>query len=143
VTRYVLDASVAAKWYLPPSDEPLSAEAASLLQQYAAGNCRLLVPDVFWIEAANTLWKSVQRGKISRTASETAIEALQRTQIPTAPSLPLLREALQIAADYRRPVYDALYVALAVASNAVLLTADERLANALAARFPIRWLGAV
>ena len=33
------------------------------------------------------------------------------------------------------------YVALAITSGRPLLTADEKLANALAAHFPIRWLG--
>jgi len=33
-------------------------------------------------------------------------------------------------------------VALAVREKVELITADERLANALAARFPVRWLGA-
>ena len=41
-----------------------------------------------------------------------------------------------------RAVYDCLYVALAVQSKSDLVTADERLANALAARFPVKWLGA-
>jgi hypothetical protein len=31
---------------------------------------------------------------------------------------------------------------LAVQSKADLVTADERLANALAAHFPVKWLGA-
>jgi predicted nucleic acid-binding protein len=39
--------------------------------------------------------------------------------------------------------YDGLYVSLAVASKATLVTADERMANALAAHFPVRWLGAI
>ena len=47
------------------------------------------------------------------------------------------------AATFSRTVYDGVYVALAVHSNMPLVTADERLANALAARFPIRWLGAL
>jgi predicted nucleic acid-binding protein len=40
-----------------------------------------------------------------------------------------------IAFAYDRSVYDCLYVALAVQSKTDLITADERLANALAARF--------
>jgi predicted nucleic acid-binding protein len=40
-------------------------------------------------------------------------------------------------------VYDGVYIALAVLTGMPLVTSDERLANALAARFPIRWLGAL
>jgi predicted nucleic acid-binding protein len=40
-------------------------------------------------------------------------------------------------------VYDCTYVALAIASERLLVTADERLANALAAHLPVRWLGSV
>jgi predicted nucleic acid-binding protein len=38
-------------------------------------------------------------------------------------------------------VYDSIYTALAVNSNAQFVTADERLANALAAYLPVKWLG--
>jgi predicted nucleic acid-binding protein len=55
----------------------------------------------------------------------------------------LLRDAFAISAASGRTVYDAMYVALAVISNAPLVTADERLANALAARYPVRWLGSL
>ena len=34
-------------------------------------------------------------------------------------------------------------VALAVESRAQLITADEKLANALAAHLPVKWLGAL
>jgi predicted nucleic acid-binding protein len=45
----------------------------------------------------------------------------------------LIETALQIAIETERSVYDALDVAAAVQSQAVLLTADRRLVNALAA----------
>ena len=59
------------------------------------------------------------------------------------PSSMLFSEALQIALTHDRSVYDRLYVALAVQSKTEWITADERLANALAARLPVKWLGAI
>lgn len=40
-----------------------------------------------------------------------------------------------------RSVYDSLDVALAVRMKSQLITADEGLANALAAYLPVKWLG--
>jgi predicted nucleic acid-binding protein len=143
VTACVLDASVAAKWFLPGAGETLTAEAAGVLEAYAAGRLRLLVPDLFWPETGNILWKAVRQGRISRTSAEQAIVTLQDRKLVTAPTAPLLQDAFAIAAAFERTVYDCIYVALAVHANLPLVTADERLANALAARFPIRWLGAL
>jgi predicted nucleic acid-binding protein len=49
--------------------------------------------------------------------------------------------ALQIATTYDRSFVDSLYVALSLQARAELITADERLVNALGSRFPVRWLG--
>jgi predicted nucleic acid-binding protein len=143
VTACILDASVAAKWFLPGPAETLAAEAVDLLESYSAGRLRLLVPDLFWPEVGNVLWKAVRQGRMSRTSAEQAIAALEGGRIPTAPTAPLLSDAFAIAMSTERTVYDSVYVALAVLSNIPLVTADERLANALAARFPVRWLGAL
>jgi predicted nucleic acid-binding protein len=142
VTAYILDASVAAKWFLPRGGETHAGEALQLLRDYAAGSVDLIVPDLFWPEFGNILWKAVRRGRISRRSAEESIRSLEREEISTAATVNLLRDAFAIAASFDRTVYDAVYVALAVASDAPLLTADERLVNALAARFPVRWLGA-
>ncbi|HKO04728.1 MAG TPA: type II toxin-antitoxin system VapC family toxin, partial [Candidatus Acidoferrales bacterium] len=61
---------------------------------------------------------------------------------PTVPSASLLEEAFHIAIAFDRSVYDSLYVALALAAKAQFLTADERLAHALAPHLPVKWLGA-
>jgi hypothetical protein len=139
----VLDASVAAKWFLPKADEPLAAEAQQVLRGFSSGACRLLAPDLFWPEMGNVLWKAVRMGRISAESCDAAVEALERTGITAFPCLPLLKDAMAIARAFDRPVYDSIYVALAVLSGAPLVTADERLANALAGRFPIRWLGSL
>jgi predicted nucleic acid-binding protein len=53
----------------------------------------------------------------------------------------LLPEALTIAVAFGRTVYDSLYLALANTLKCEVITADERLVNALAAHFPVKWLG--
>jgi predicted nucleic acid-binding protein len=48
-----------------------------------------------------------------------------------------------IAVTFGRSINDSLYVALAVKSDAPLITVDRKLADALAARLPVKWLGAI
>jgi len=143
VNACVLDASVAAKWFLPSTQETLAEEASRLLERYSVGEIRFLVPDLFWPEFGNILWKAVRLGRISRGSAEEALLALEERNIPTASSCSLLKDAFAIAAAFDRTVYDGTYVALAVASDIPLVTADERLANALAAFFPVRSLGSL
>jgi predicted nucleic acid-binding protein len=141
VTPYVLDASVAAKWFLPEIQERFVPEARRILKGYSEGSIGLLVPDLFWCEIGNIFWKAVRIGRMSRSSAEEALANLAKQRFPTSSSAPLLEDAFAIASDFERSVYDAIYVALAVSTNRPLVTADERLANALAAYFPIRWLG--
>ena len=61
---------------------------------------------------------------------------------PTVPSRAFLPEAFKIACDFDRTIYDSTYVAMAASTGRYLITADERLVNALGSRFPVRWLGA-
>ena len=51
---------------------------------------------------------------------------------PHRPAEKLLPSAYLLAAKYDRTVYDSLYLALAVASDTQMATADQRLVNALA-----------
>lgn len=139
----VVDASVAAKWVLPASGEPLVHEAQELLRGHAAGRYQFMVPDLFWAELGNVFWKAVRQGRWTKSAGETAIVALKQLNFPTISSSTLLDLAFTIAISFDRTVYDCLYVALAVESNKPLITADERLANTLAAHFPVKWLGAI
>jgi predicted nucleic acid-binding protein len=143
VSVFVLDASVAAKWFLPAEGETLTDEALELLYRYTTGQIRLIVPDLFWAEFANILWKAVRQGRWTKDTADTAIAAMKDRNLPTVPSLALLEAAFAIANTFQRTVYDSLYVALAVISKAQLLTADERLAHALAATLPVKWLGSL
>lgn len=138
----VLDASVAVKWYLPRQDESLVDLAFELLTQHANEQIRFVTPDSFWAEFGNVMWKAVRQRRLEENDAHLAISDLHKWGISVVPAVELLDDALTIAIAHGRSFYDSLYVALARKAAADLITADERLANALAARFPVKWLGA-
>jgi predicted nucleic acid-binding protein len=143
VSLVVLDASVAVKWFLPEQVETLTSEALALLNSCRKKEIHIIVPDLFWVEFASVLWKAIRRGNYSKASADAARGYLKDLDFPTIPSLELLDRAFEIATAFERSVYDSVYVALAVQTQSQLITADERLANSLAARFPVKWLGAM
>jgi predicted nucleic acid-binding protein len=142
LTALVLDASVAMKWTILSAKETLTAESLQLLKRYTDGDINFIVPDVFWAEIGNVLWKGVRQRRWPQTVAERATSEIRSRDFFTVSSLELLPEALNIAFVHDRSVYDCLYVALAVQFKIEMITADERLANALSARLPVKWLGA-
>lgn len=142
MTAFVLDASVAVKWVIPSANETLSAESLRLLERYVTGEIDFVVPDIFWAEIGNVLWKGVRQQRWSRTLAEGATSAMKDRNFFTISTQVLLPAALKIALLYDRSIYDAVYVATAIQFKIEMITADERLANALAASLPVKWLGA-
>jgi predicted nucleic acid-binding protein len=143
VKPFVIDASVAVKWLPLFRNEPLVSQARHYLDRRSAGEITAIVPDLFWAEASSVLWKAARRGLCNADEASAALSTLQEERLPTVPSLLLVNSALNIALKHGRSLYDCLYVALAVRSHAELVTADEKLANALAAYFPVKWLGTI
>jgi predicted nucleic acid-binding protein len=139
--RLVIDASVAAKWFLP--DEPFSALALELLFSATTGATDFIVPDLFFSECGNIFWKAARRRRLSAEETLAAIQVIGSLQTLTIPASGLLERTLQIARTYDRTFYDSLYLAVAVQQQATLVTADEKLANATAAYLPVKWLGAL
>jgi predicted nucleic acid-binding protein len=124
VSAYVADASVAVKWYVP---EIHSDEALRLLEP---GN-ELHVPDLMHAEVGNILWKKSRRGELTAPEARRITRAILVAPLRVHPTASLLDGALDIALRLDRTVYDALYVALAVALDVPLVTADRRLVYAL------------
>jgi predicted nucleic acid-binding protein len=139
--RFVVDASVGFKWIVPNDFEPLRDQAVHLTELRYAQQVELIVPDFFWIELGNALWKAARSKKIDAIAFDKSRGLLLRSDIPSFPSRELLPSALLIAAEFDRSVYDSLYIALAKESSCQLITADEKLVNAVASRLPVVWLG--
>jgi predicted nucleic acid-binding protein len=137
----VIDASVAAKWFLP--DEPFSESALELLRQATAGTTNFIVPDLFFSECGNILWKAARRKRLSGEETLAAIQLIEELQLMTVPAAGLLENTMLIARNYYRSFYDSLYLAVAAKQQAVLITADEKLAKAIAAYLPVKWIGSI
>lgn len=68
--NYVIDASVAVKWYTP---EPLSKAADQYLQLYKENKAMLLAPDLLTIEVGNVLWKKTLTNEITGDDARTIL----------------------------------------------------------------------
>lgn len=143
MTTFVVDANVAAKWLLPAAGEGLIEQANHLVALHVRRELLLLAPDLIGAEIGNVLWKAARRNRISHAEAANSLRRFIDLAIPVVPASDLLVQALQIAVTCGRSFYDSLYVALALATKTELITADERLVNALGSRFPVLWLGAL
>lgn len=143
MTRFVVDASVAIKWLSPFRSEPLAPQARGLLDGWQRQTLALIAPDLIWLEITNACWKAVRQNRCSKSDAEASLALMHEQELPAAPSQPLIDFAFRIALSHGRTVYDSLYVALASTLTVDLITADEKLVNALAGTFPVKWLGAV
>jgi predicted nucleic acid-binding protein len=139
----VVDASVVVKWLPAFKQEVLVAEALDLLQRWRQGSVDLLAPDLLWAEAANVHWRAARQNRCLPSDAQASLASLHGHGVPTVPVEDLVDEALRIALLSGRTAYDSLYVALAARLSAQLITADEKLANAIAGSFPVKWLGAI
>lgn len=141
--RFVLDASVAIKWILPEDQEPFSAEAKMLLAQGSDGEIRFAVPDIFWAEIANVIWKSLRRGKLNAVEASAAMKELMSLEVQVAQTREFLPNAFDTAIESNIAVYDACYVELANRLDIPLVTADRELFARTAPALPVVWIGAI
>ncbi len=118
--RIVLDASAAANIILRTDLAP------ALIEKLGQGRL-VIAPSLFHSEIANTLWKYVRCGDLSKdTALARYAEAVGLVDAFEADEA-LATEALSAAIRYNHPVYDLLYVILARRHGCRVLTVDKRL----------------
>jgi predicted nucleic acid-binding protein len=136
----VVDASVGIKLFLA---EPLSKQADALFDHLAdAPPASLYVPDLFYIECANVLWKYVRRFGYSPGAARQDVADLVRLPVRPVPMAVLAEPALSLAVTCEITAYDASYVALAERLSLPMVTADQALARKLAgAGLDVRSIG--
>ncbi len=136
----VLDAGVAVKLFIV---EPLSEITTALFAQLKnTPPIDLYVPDLFFIECANVLWKHTRRGNYPTDQARQSIDYLTLLPFHTTSTKELMEEAFEIGALYGATIYDASYVALTKRLQLPLITADEKLVRLLATSpYDVQWLG--
>src|ERR1700747_1092666 len=122
----ILDAGVAIKWLPPFDSEPLAAEARALLDRWSRAEIQIAVPDLFWAEIGNMLWKSVRVGRCSRSEADELLRTLQMMNLPVIPSAQLVELALSIASFHGRAIHELPLCRTGKQSGAEMVSADEK-----------------
>ncbi len=126
----VVDASVGVKLVLNEADSVLAHDLFLILDSNPAAV--FWVPDLFYAECGNILWKSHRRGVLQAGAAEAHLKLIRGLKLQAIPSVSLVETALEIALRFEVTVYDAVYVAASSRVQQPLITADDKLARKLA-----------
>jgi predicted nucleic acid-binding protein len=135
----VVDASVAVMLFITESDSALAEAVFAGLE--ADPPASLYVPDLFYIELTNTLLKHTRRGDYSRKDVVGDLAQLRGLALTAIPTQELIAEACAIGDRLGISAYDACYVALSDRMRVPLVTADQRLVDAvLVGSHSVLWL---
>jgi predicted nucleic acid-binding protein len=118
----VIDASVAARWFLKLEKSELAVEILN------SGE-RLIAPDLVIVETTNAAWKANTFGGVSLETVSDFVEKSACLFHELVPAADLKDRALEIALDLKHPAYDCFYLALAEQRECRLVTADDRWLN--------------
>ena len=133
MSRFILDASLTAAWFIP---DPETDYALNVRSRLAAG-LTAIVPSIWAVEVANTFVKSVRRGTLTEAAVENGLQTLETlvslgSRISVDSSLKSVREAYAVARRYQLSAYDGFYLQLAIDAGLPLATLDKGLRAAAA-----------
>jgi predicted nucleic acid-binding protein len=131
-TIFVIDTSVAIKWYLP---EIYQAEAQLFLNTSHDRHA----PDFLHAELGSVLLKKVRRGEITADECRQYIGYLTSIPLCLHESLFLRQSALEIALQIGSSFYDGLFLALALQLGGRLVTADAKLYSKIQGGFLGPW----
>jgi predicted nucleic acid-binding protein len=128
----VVDASVAAKWFLSEHDDRLALDI--LAQTVPIGPALLLVETISAITRAHRMGALSQQQAESR--AHKAFALISSSSVVLISDATLLPRAIEIAVDIKHAVQDCLYVACAERFGGELVTVDPKLLKRASPQFP-------
>lgn len=128
MTRFVLDASVALRWFL---DDPIPPYAKRVKQFILTGS-RVVVPALWHLEMANGLGVAERRGILTAADVDRSLIDIEQfgQSVDSDTALISARQALATARPFGLSAYDAVYLDLARREQLPLATLDEELRTA-------------
>ena len=86
----------------------------------------LVAPALWLLEAANALWRRTLRGEITAEGAKARLTELYNAPVAAIAIEDDLPAAADLAHALGHPVYDCLYLAVAIRENTQVVTADSR-----------------
>jgi predicted nucleic acid-binding protein len=125
VSDFIVDASVALKWFVAETDSLVADELS-------ASNYRLFAPRLILTEVANALGRKAMAGLMSVPEACVFLRSLPYYFNGLLPVDELIEPALENACAIRHPIYDLIYLEAARSLDASLITADRRFMTKIA-----------
>jgi len=100
--------------------------AAGFIAELEASDV-VLAPSLLHSEVANALWKYVRAGLMNKQTAMVRLEEALDLVDSFEPDQTLVTEALSQAVLHHHPVYDLLYIVLAMRFGSRLISADNKL----------------
>jgi len=120
--RYVLDASIAVKWFLIEEHT----DAALRIRGQPTS---LHIPEFFFLEFGHVLYKKQRRNELAADECVQMLQGIQAVPMQRYRVTQLVPAAFDVALQLGSGLYDCIYLTLAAELDCPFITADRRLVN--------------
>jgi predicted nucleic acid-binding protein len=143
--KFVVDASVAVKWFLKDRFEEHVELAEEVLLDFLAGEVELHAPRIMSYEVCRLLWKAClshgpekdSKRLDKKTALERAEALFELSLIFAEATVDEAASAIELGARFGKNFYDMTYLHLAEVLSCKVITADEKLLRGVPEDFPL------